>query len=242
MDLNAIKTLRQVSKESGIPIKTLQTRLNLPSFNMVEGEDFKKLGDRQPILLSPQGIRKITKRVYDETRYCSILNYDMKEYSWKEANDNLPYSYIIVSPIVKAYVNVELDDYYNYVSIEDYNNYDEMANLYFCNYDNQIIKYFDLLTRHRCIFLPWNFKVFIDGYKYFDEENELSIKEEYFYEYSKTHNREECISLAHLLRIRNKPILNRIAAKERGSIPKMDTLEDILSKNKQKYIEEFNKL
>lgn len=61
MNLSDIKTLREVSEETGIYVKTLQKRLELKSYGMIEGEDFKRLGERQPILLSPSGIKKITQ-------------------------------------------------------------------------------------------------------------------------------------------------------------------------------------
>lgn len=59
MKLIDIKTLQEVSKETGISVKTLQGRLVLKSFNMIENEDYKKLGERQPTILSPLGVRKI---------------------------------------------------------------------------------------------------------------------------------------------------------------------------------------
>lgn len=61
MDLKDVKTLRQVSEESGIYIKTLQKRLDSKNVGMLEGEDFIRLGDRQPVLLSPAGVKKITE-------------------------------------------------------------------------------------------------------------------------------------------------------------------------------------
>ena len=61
MNLNDIKTLQEVSREYNIPFPTLQTRLTSKSLNMIEGEDYKKLGKRLPTLLSPGGIEKITK-------------------------------------------------------------------------------------------------------------------------------------------------------------------------------------
>jgi len=61
MKLKDIKTLSQVANESGESRKTLILRLSLPGFGMVEGEDFLRLGDRQPILLSPAGVEKVLK-------------------------------------------------------------------------------------------------------------------------------------------------------------------------------------
>lgn len=61
MRLSDIKTLQEVSREYLIPFPTLQTRLELKSFGLIEGVDYKKLGKRLPTLLSPSGIKKITK-------------------------------------------------------------------------------------------------------------------------------------------------------------------------------------
>lgn len=62
MKLSDIKTLQEVSREYNIPFPTLQTRLTLESFNMIEGVDYRKLGKRLPTLLSPTGIEKIIKK------------------------------------------------------------------------------------------------------------------------------------------------------------------------------------
>lgn len=59
MKLSDIKTLQAVANETGISKKTLAGRLTLKSFNMIEGEDYIRLGERQPILLSPLGVKKI---------------------------------------------------------------------------------------------------------------------------------------------------------------------------------------
>jgi len=62
MKLSDIKTLKQISEQYNIPVKTLTSRLYLKSCNMIEDEDYKSLGKRQPTLLSPNGIDKITKK------------------------------------------------------------------------------------------------------------------------------------------------------------------------------------
>ena len=63
MELREIKTLQEVSREYNIPFPTLQTRLKLVNFGLIEDVDFKKLGKRLPTLLSPSGISKITKNI-----------------------------------------------------------------------------------------------------------------------------------------------------------------------------------
>lgn len=62
MKLSDIKTLQEVSREYGISFSTLQTRLGLKNFGLVEGQDYRKLGRGQPTILSPEGIEKITKK------------------------------------------------------------------------------------------------------------------------------------------------------------------------------------
>lgn len=62
MTLKDIKTLKEVAEENDIHLQTLNTRLKSPSINMVEGEDFKKLGTGQSTILSPKGIKKILKK------------------------------------------------------------------------------------------------------------------------------------------------------------------------------------
>jgi len=62
MKLSDIKTLREVAREYNIPVRTLQDRLILKSLNLIEGEDYKKLGLKLPTLLSPQGVNKIISK------------------------------------------------------------------------------------------------------------------------------------------------------------------------------------
>jgi hypothetical protein len=54
MQLKDIKTLAQVARESGVHIQTLHSRLK----NLDEGE-YMKLGERMPILLSPEGVKRL---------------------------------------------------------------------------------------------------------------------------------------------------------------------------------------
>jgi len=67
MKLKDIKTLTEVAKESGKDRTTLFYRLTLPGFDMVEGEDYRRLGPRLPVLLSPEGVKKILKEPYQNT-------------------------------------------------------------------------------------------------------------------------------------------------------------------------------
>lgn len=62
MKLSDIKTLKQISEEYNIPVVTLKKRIKLKSFNMIENEDYKSLGERQATLLSPTGVQKIIKK------------------------------------------------------------------------------------------------------------------------------------------------------------------------------------
>lgn len=62
MELKDIKTLQEVSRMYNIPFRTLQSRLEAASFGLIENVDYKKLGKRQPTLLSPSGVEKIIKK------------------------------------------------------------------------------------------------------------------------------------------------------------------------------------
>ena len=62
MKLSDIKTLKEISDQYNIPVVTLKKRINYKSFEMIEGIDYKSLGERQATLLSPEGIEKITKK------------------------------------------------------------------------------------------------------------------------------------------------------------------------------------
>jgi len=59
MKLSDIKTLQEVAEEYDIPFPTLQSRIKIR--NLIDGVDYKKLGQRMPTLLSPEGVEKITK-------------------------------------------------------------------------------------------------------------------------------------------------------------------------------------
>lgn len=62
MKLSDIKTLQEVAREYNISFHTLQTRLESKALNLVEGDDYKKLGQRLPTLLSPEGIKKMLSK------------------------------------------------------------------------------------------------------------------------------------------------------------------------------------
>lgn len=63
MELKDVKTLKQVAKETNISHNTLYDRLVIKSRKMVEGVDYIRLGKRQPILLSTEGIEKLLKNL-----------------------------------------------------------------------------------------------------------------------------------------------------------------------------------
>ncbi|HBJ1645893.1 hypothetical protein FDB50_15345 [Clostridium botulinum] len=60
MKLKDLKTLTEVAEEYNISIKTLQSRLKY----LEENIEYKKLGKRQPTLLTPEGVNKIIKNYY----------------------------------------------------------------------------------------------------------------------------------------------------------------------------------
>jgi len=61
MKLLDIKTLQDVSIEYGISINTLKSRLKLTSFGLIQDVDYRRMGKGQNVLLTPLGVRKITK-------------------------------------------------------------------------------------------------------------------------------------------------------------------------------------
>jgi len=62
MKLSNIKTIQEVALEYDIPVPTLKTRLTLKSLNMIEGEDYRRMGKGQSVLLSPEGVKKIISK------------------------------------------------------------------------------------------------------------------------------------------------------------------------------------
>jgi len=61
MKLSDIKTIQEVAVEYNIPVTTLKTRLTLSNFGLIENIDYRKMGKGQGVLLSPRGVKKITK-------------------------------------------------------------------------------------------------------------------------------------------------------------------------------------
>ena len=61
-----VTTLQEVAREYKISYSTLHSRIKNKKFNMIENVDFKKLGKRQPILLSPSGVNKIIRSLNNE--------------------------------------------------------------------------------------------------------------------------------------------------------------------------------
>jgi Fic family protein len=55
VELREIYTISEVEEIYKIPRQTLHSRLK----NLVEGVDFRKLGIRMPILLTPDGVEKL---------------------------------------------------------------------------------------------------------------------------------------------------------------------------------------
>lgn len=57
-----VKTLKEVADESGINVKTLRSRL----YKLEEGVEYRSLGERNPTIIMPGAINKIT---YDVRHY-----------------------------------------------------------------------------------------------------------------------------------------------------------------------------
>lgn len=60
MDLKGIKTVKEISEEYNIPIRTIHNRI--VSCRLIENVDYKKFGERIGTILSPSGIEKILKK------------------------------------------------------------------------------------------------------------------------------------------------------------------------------------
>jgi len=59
MQLKDVKTVNEVAIEYDISRQTLLSRIE--SLDLTEGVEIKRLGRRMPILLSPEGIKKVLK-------------------------------------------------------------------------------------------------------------------------------------------------------------------------------------
>ena len=59
MQLKDIKTINEVAIENNVNRQTLLSRID--TLDLEEGVEIKKLGRRMPILLSPEGVKKILK-------------------------------------------------------------------------------------------------------------------------------------------------------------------------------------
>ncbi|MCB2300422.1 hypothetical protein [Clostridium tagluense] len=62
MKLSDIKTLKEISDQYNIPVVTLKKRVKLKSLGMIENEDYRSLGERQAMILSPEGVKKIISK------------------------------------------------------------------------------------------------------------------------------------------------------------------------------------
>jgi AICAR transformylase/IMP cyclohydrolase PurH len=59
MTINDVKTLTEVAEIYNIHVQTLHSRIRINE--LIEGVDYRSIGERRMILLSPSGIEKITK-------------------------------------------------------------------------------------------------------------------------------------------------------------------------------------
>jgi len=216
MRLKDIRTLRQVSEESGIFIKTLQQRLESKSYNLVEGKDFIRLGHRQPTLLSPIGVKKITRNMQYESN--SIKRYELEAednlvLTWKEETlrDIQRYKVIgemdqtgleyYISEKYEGYVDVSLDPCIAFIFVKNINNAKDILKNYWFESKKPIRKFFEIITKHKVCFLPWSFKEYIE-HTYLIEELDCLPKENYYMQYKETHTEEESKLMAKLLFIK----------------------------------------
>ncbi|MEY8001591.1 hypothetical protein AB8U03_15585 [Clostridium sp. Mt-5] len=213
MQLKDVKTLRQVAEETGIFIKTLQKRLDSKSYNLIEGKDFARLGDRQSTILSPIGVRKITEGV--GCTYTDIKKYDLEAednlvLSWTEERLGDAQKYIVVGEMEKVepqyyfsekyegYVDLSLDPSMAFVFIKGLDDAKDILTNYWLLSKKPIRKFFELITKHETWFLPWSFKEYME-HTYLIEELDCLPKENYYIQYKKTHSAEENKLMAQLL-------------------------------------------
>ena len=63
MELKDIYTLKDISKRYDIPLPTLKTRLQSKHRGLKKDIDYRKIGDKNIIIFSPQGVEKMIKKL-----------------------------------------------------------------------------------------------------------------------------------------------------------------------------------
>ena len=104
MKLTDIKTIHEVSKEFNIPVPTLNARLKLTSFDLIENVDFRRMGKGQGVLLSPIGVEKIIK-----IKRNSPQDFEQHYVKWKNKEET-------VVEIAKL-LNINQSTFYRFVQI-----------------------------------------------------------------------------------------------------------------------------
>jgi hypothetical protein len=66
MELKDIKTLKEISEEYGIGLKTVSLRLQLliDRNELIDGKDYRKFGKGQATILSPTAVEEIVNYKY----------------------------------------------------------------------------------------------------------------------------------------------------------------------------------
>jgi len=202
-------TLAHLAEETGYSVDTLRSRLDYKKFNMVEGMDYIRLGERQPILLSNAGVQKILqeprlrlgKLHYLETKDL-ILN-------WTEEDIGGRDMYKVVGTMENTeehireeytgYIDISLDRKHAFVYREGLNDAKKILEQRVF-YDAPIEQFFRLVTNYEVYFLPWWFKEYTE-HTYLVEQWKCSLKENWYRQYAATHKLEENKTLAELLLI-----------------------------------------
>ena len=60
--VDKLKTIKDISKEYGIPVVTLKKRFEYKSYNLIKDKDYYEFGNNNPKLLAPDGVKKIIVR------------------------------------------------------------------------------------------------------------------------------------------------------------------------------------
>ena len=63
MELKDMCTLKDISKRYDIPLTTLKTRLQSKHRGLKKDIDYRKIGDKNIVIFSPQGVQKIVKKL-----------------------------------------------------------------------------------------------------------------------------------------------------------------------------------